>query len=500
MNKLKLRFTREDTAVAIVLIIGALLRIRQYLTGRSLWLDEAMLALNIINRNFLELFHPLDYDQGSPIGFLIVEKFFNLLFGKNELVLRIFPLILGLLSLWVFYLLLKRFTSGASLITTLALFVLNPRLIYYSSEVKQYIADVFVTIVLLLITVNYVDAPSRKKLGLITIAGLGALWFSHPTLFTLAGIGSTLLYISIKKYNSTNIRLILGIGGLWLTNIGILYSLTLGNLQRNSFMLDYWQDAFAPIPFWINLIWYWNAFQANADLHLAVTFAPLLLFLLMLTGWLFLFNQKRVLAIVIASTLLFSLLASSLRLYPSLERMVLFLTPIKILLIGMFLEFTNQRLRNNRIASLAVIVAITFYLSYGAIQRTLNQFISPKYFEHIRPAMDYLQNAWKEGDSMYISTYGVPAFEYYATLYNLGDVVYISGQKDEYINPPAMLETIDVLRDEKRVWILMSHVYEKDDFNEHDFLFQYLKTTGTKKRVFIAPGTSVYLYLFDLSQ
>ena len=37
------------------------------------------------------MFQPLDYDQGAPIGFLLVEKLFNLILGKHEFALRLFP-------------------------------------------------------------------------------------------------------------------------------------------------------------------------------------------------------------------------------------------------------------------------------------------------------------------------------------------------------------------------------------------------------------------------
>jgi uncharacterized membrane protein len=496
-EKIKGHFAREHTVVLFVMLAGVILRIRQYLTGRSLWLDEAMLALNIVNRSFFELFKPLDYDQGAPIGFLMAEKVFNVLFGRTEYALRLFPLILGLLSLWLFYLVLRHFVHGTNLVIAVALFAFNPHMIYYSSEVKQYKMDVFVIITLLLVTISYFEKPSSKRLGMITIAGVLALWFSHPALFLLAGIGLTLFLLQVQKRNLANLKPILGMGILWLANIGFLYFLSLGSLRSNAYMREYWQDAFAPMPPWSNIQWYWEAFQSNADTHFAVTFAPWLLFLLLLAGWIHLLRQKKEAGMVIGFMLFFTLLASSLKLYPSMERMVLFLTPIGILLIGMSMAWIGQMLRNYRIASMAATLLITVYLFYGAIPRTVEQFVSPKYFEHIRPAMAYLQGAWKQGDSMYVSTDGVPAFEYYAPIYGLEDVTYLSGQRDAYADPSAMLVP---LMGKNRVWVLMSHVYEKGDFNEHDFLHEYFKQNGIKRRAFIEPGTSVYLYMFDLGQ
>ncbi len=204
ISKLKALFSWERAAVAVLLLLGALLRVRQYLAGRSLWVDEAMLALNIVNRNFAEMFQPLDYDQGSPIGFLLVEKIFNSILGKNEFALRLFSLLVGLLSLWLFYLLSKRIATKAGLFTALALFAFNPRLVYYSSEVKQYIADVVVTISLLLIAAPVFNmSPRKKDFAWLMLAGLIALWFSHPALFVLTGIGLALVIVTLKRLCTT---------------------------------------------------------------------------------------------------------------------------------------------------------------------------------------------------------------------------------------------------------------------------------------------------------
>ena len=46
-----MKLSEKNIAITL-LFVGAILRLRQYFSGRSLWADEAMLALNIVNRNF----------------------------------------------------------------------------------------------------------------------------------------------------------------------------------------------------------------------------------------------------------------------------------------------------------------------------------------------------------------------------------------------------------------------------------------------------------------
>ena len=77
----KAELPTEDTASRgptkfewLIILFGTLLRLTQYLSNRSLWLDEANLALNIVNRSFLQLLKPLDNNQGAPIGFLMLER------------------------------------------------------------------------------------------------------------------------------------------------------------------------------------------------------------------------------------------------------------------------------------------------------------------------------------------------------------------------------------------------------------------------------------------
>jgi hypothetical protein len=506
INHLKSFFSWERATVILLVLLGALLRVRQYLTGRSLWADEAMLALNIVNRNFAGLFKPLDYDQGAPIGFLLVEKFFNSILGKNEFALRLFPLIIGLISLWLFYLLLKQITGGTGLLTALALFAFNPRLIYYSSEVKQYILDVAVTILLLLLAAPVFNTSPRKKdFAGLTLAGLIALWFSHPALFVLAGIGLTLVAIYLKKRDYSNLRFVIGMGLLWILDIIFLYLLILKDISQNAYMREYWQGAFLPMPPWSDPGWFPTAIHENIGIQFGIPYAVWFIVLIMLIGWVGLFFQNQKYAIVFACILLVTLTASALQVYPVFERMILFLIPIGLILIGKAVDCvaclwqaSYQRVKRFHMLGAFSVLFLAGFLIYGPLSMSFQDFVEPKYFEHIRPSMDFVRDSWKDGDRMYVSYGALPAFRFYAPFYGLENISYEFGEREDYKNPQNILSQLDSFKGQPRVWILLSHVYENGDFNEKDSILNYLNQIGERKREFRVPGTSVFLYLYDL--
>jgi hypothetical protein len=235
-----------------------------------------------------------------------------------------------------------------------------------------------------------------------------------------------------------------------------------------------------------------------------ISHAAGLVFGLMLIGWIALFLEKRAYASALALTLLFTLIASSLRLYPLIGRLTQFLVPLGLLLIGKALEVLHSWLERwlGTRPLLAVIIPLILsgYLLYGPFTISMEYFVKPKYVEHIRPTLDYFRSAWREGDAMYITYGGTPAFRFYAPVYGLEDISYESGLYTDYTDPPRILQRLNPLHGQRRVWILMSHVYEEGDFNEKDFLLNYLDQIGDKKREFREPGTSVYLYLYDLAE
>ena len=491
----------EEILAIVVIGLGVLLRLRQYLTGRSLWLDEAMLAQSIVDRSFAGLFLPLEYGQSAPVGFLLVEKIFNLLFGRSEYALRLFPLMAGIASLWCFYLLLERVTCGPALLAALALFAFNPRLIYYSSEVKQYILDVFFAVLLLLLASRLLEARPRQRDFLwLALAGFAALWFSHPALFVLAGIGLGLAVAYVRRRDLPSLRLATGIGLFWLVTIGILYILLLKRLQQDAFMQEYWQAGFFPIPPWSNTGWFAANIRENIGIQFGIPYATFLVFGLIVLGWFALLRSHQDFAISLALIFLVTVAASALKIYPVIERLILFLVPGGLLLLGKFVEALQQGLRRNIVAGRVAVLALSTFLIFGPLSTSLHYLVQPKYYEHIRPAIGFLQEQWQTGDVLYVSYGAVPAFRFYAPMYGLSDVDFISNELADYQDPARILQQLETLRGNQRVWVLISHVYQDGTFNEKDFLLQYLKQHGERQREFRAPGSSVYLYLFDLRE
>jgi predicted membrane-bound mannosyltransferase len=157
-DSLAARPSWENGAVLVLVLAGALLRLFQFLSGRSLWLDEIMLSRNVLDRGWTELLGtPLDFHQVAPAGFLLLQKLAVTLLGDGELALRTVPLLASFASLFLFWRVARRFLAGWPLLGALGLFAFSAALLWYSSEAKQYSTDVAATLAVLLLALRFHD-------------------------------------------------------------------------------------------------------------------------------------------------------------------------------------------------------------------------------------------------------------------------------------------------------------------------------------------------------
>ena len=491
----------SDLTAALLIGMGLVLRLRQYLSGRSLWLDEAMLALNIVERDFLGLLKPLDYDQGAPLGFLLLEKLTISLLGNGELTLRLPSVIAGCLALVFFYLLLRHFLSPAGLLPALALFALSERLIYYTSELKQYIFDTFTLLALLLVFVylspseEQDDLPNRNWIPLLVAGGV-AVWFSHPSVFALAGIGLTLLWQNRRNRRKlTQVGLVI-IG--WLVSFGGVFLASLNALAANDFLMAYWQDYFMPMPPWSNPGWMLNTLTHFLT-YFGLSIPGWLALLLLLGGWIVLWRLRPSLAMIFALTLLAAFGAAALGKYPLGGRMLLFAAPIGIGLLGAAFEGLYRALIRIRWGAGLAVCALSLALLASTAANALENFREPRMQENMHPAIRVLRARHQADDIVYVYYAAMPAFRYYAPFYGFDESQFRAGKISYYRLLAPTLADIGTLRDNARVWVLFSHVYAEDGVDEREATLDYIKEQqmGKCRLESREPGTSVLLYLCD---
>ena len=183
-----------DTRKSLCLLILTISLV-QYISNRQFWLDESMIAINVRDLSWAELFRPLKMEQSAPIGFLLLSKLSISLFGTSELAFRLPALLIFLASLWMIQK-RKDLFSDASI----AFIFMNSFLIYYSSEFKQYIFDFFVGTVLLALVR---DSRYRQAIVFLTVS----VWFSNVALVLLPALIVMYVLFEHKKKRSDLLRL-----------------------------------------------------------------------------------------------------------------------------------------------------------------------------------------------------------------------------------------------------------------------------------------------------
>lgn len=166
-----------------------------------MWGDEAVIARNVLMRNFWQLLRPLDYDQMAPLLFLEMEELFSQIIANFGYALRFFPL-LCFIGTFVGFVKVCKILVKNPLLTLFALSILgwNYRIIFYSVEIKQYMGEVLVTTWLLYFLLKPYQTESRK-ITTLSIVGCISIFLSSVAPILLLSAGAYLLidYYQSKK-------------------------------------------------------------------------------------------------------------------------------------------------------------------------------------------------------------------------------------------------------------------------------------------------------------
>lgn len=159
-------------ALCGVVIFGIAMRVHGL--DRSFWLDEVWVANAIMAHTIPEMVYYEGWLNPSPPLFLLLVRFVTQLFGVSHASMRLVPSLFGIISMLAMaYLALRLLKPWYALVAVLLL-ALSPDHVVLSQSVKQYTADVFVALVLLILGYQYLRTRSQKVFyAAVIIFGVG---------------------------------------------------------------------------------------------------------------------------------------------------------------------------------------------------------------------------------------------------------------------------------------------------------------------------------------
>ncbi len=241
---------RPEWAVWFFVGLGVLLRVGRYLLNSPLWWNEAFVAVNVLRRGYHDLLRPLDYGQVCPLLFLWVEKATVDAFGFAEWSLRLFPLLCGLASVFLFARVVRLVCPDRTGWIALALFAVAYHPIRLAAEVKPYASDLLAALVLIWLALEWHRTKQQAR-WLWRLAGFVpiALAFSHPSVFVAGGLAIAIApAVARAGRREVGIAFVLYVISLNVGFCGLYLLYTRAQSQQTlNGMRAYWASAFPPL-------------------------------------------------------------------------------------------------------------------------------------------------------------------------------------------------------------------------------------------------------------
>ena len=367
--------------VIFICALGAYLRLNLLFYPHSIHVDEARVALNIIDRSYLGLFKPMDFEQVAPPLFLVICKFFYTFIKFNytsffsDILLRFFPCISGILVIPAFgYLLQKLFKNKLLTIIGMFLLAINPAAISFSAKLKQYSTEMLVSVIILITFIKIHPGKTHLKNSLYFLL-LGFMnFFSMTALFFYPG---GIAYLLMKHKQKTKQLVLCTIPLIILIILNIYFILSVYNVHYN-IMSGFWEANFIAKPY--------NFIKTMLNELFRINFYIVLIPFIL--GTLLLLKKNLKDFLLIASPIPIIYLLSIINYYPAEERLLLFILPCVLTLCLYSIKILFLTRRNYYIVFMLFVILVINYMihisqfKYASIHRATS--VGLQMFEYLK--------------------------------------------------------------------------------------------------------------------
>jgi len=472
---------------AALVALGAAIRVRQWAGGRSLWLDEAMVALNVLDLGFRGLAGELRLNQGAPAGWLWAERAMYLAFGPGERPLRIVPLVTGIAALVVLWALARRVVGPRRAPVAVAVVALSPYLVRYSNEVKQYQTDVLAYVTIVLVAVLVAEAAPRtarwpRLVVAWAVVGAGAVWASHPAVLMLAPAAVLVGVPMLRRRDWRSLALWGSACATWSLSWAIHYQVSLRPLSENSGFRTYWQRAFPQEALTLGSLTRWLGRLAGDLVDNPLGFGPAAVALAAIGLGAVLLVASRPLpgSIALAPLPVFLAVAATSR-YPLHERLALALVPMAALcLAALWPSGLDRRRPGAAVVGLAA-AALVLVVAVPPMWRTLPQLVTREEVQELRAPLEALRAERRDGDLVLATVGSQHAANYYGRVLGMQtNGVFLPGEPGGPCDDLATLA--DGGADRARTWLVVSHRLGMTAAQERDLIRRFGLVAGVRAR------------------
>lgn len=493
---------QSKRVLAAIVLLALVLHVWAYVANTALWLDEILLASNILSLPMGALLtQPLQLDQVAPRGFLLVEKLSVLAFGEHEMALRLFPFICGIAAIFLFRRLAERVLDGLAVPVAMLLFAIGIPFMKFGAEVKPYQVDAMSTILLTLLGVTLSEPNvSTRRMVVIGLFGFVVTWFSQASVVVMGGIGVALAVHWLYARQRHVLRALCITIPLWAAAslVAVFVGLHGMSPSTKAFMDRFWAPGFFPLPMTSanDLLWFWNQGVALFTDPALLRYAfPELFVIVSFIGIAALLREKRDMALLLLGPLVVALLAAVAHQFPFSRRLVFYLIPGLLLAIAAGAEWLRRAVgRIHPVAGGALMGALMVPSVIALVDAP-----PPYDIEHSRQVASYLGQHRQPGDVVYAMPLSRVGLLFYGPNFGMAPSDIITAVCDPK-DTRSYLRDVDRFRGTARLWLLSG---TGQPFRiARASLRQYLQTIGTKRDSLILPSLTngtISLELFDLT-